>query len=84
MTGRLNLFILAIFLTASGILHIWEYRKIREFSDNFAVQSQIELKRTALMVLYQEIIQNMAKQIDILRKQEPDSMPELKLEEEKQ
>ena len=76
--------ILVIFLTANLILHIWEYRKIREFSANFAIQSQIEVKRTALMVLYQEIIQNMAKQIDILRAQETDSMPELKLGEEKQ
>ena len=42
--------------------------------------SEIEAKRTALMVLYQEVLINMAKELDSLRERKTEKL-ELKLEE---
>ena len=54
-------------LAASAGFHYWEYRKIQEFSNTFHLQSEIEVKRIALMVLYQEILQNVTREVDHLR-----------------
>ena len=65
---RTRLIHLLLFLLAGGSLglHVWEYRKIRDFSQTFQTQAEIESKRTALLVLQQSVIQNVARQIDAL------------------
>lgn len=68
---RSLMLLLALALAVSGVLHYWEYRKIKEFSDTFQIQSQIELKRTALLVLYQEVLRSAVHEIDTLRKTYP-------------
>ena len=73
MKTRLMNILLFLMLCIGMCLHVWEWRRIREFSETFALQSQIEAKRTALMVVYQEVLKNMAKELDSLRerKEEP-------------
>ena len=73
MKRAMNL-LLFLLLAASMILHCWEYRKIQDFSKTFALQAQIETKRTALMVLYQEVLINLAKELDSLRKQKTEKL----------
>ena len=83
MMKRIMNLLLFLLLTGSLALHCWEYRKIDEYSQTFALQAQIETKRTALMVLYQEVLINMAKELDSLREQKTEKL-ELKLEENNQ
>jgi hypothetical protein len=64
---RLFFIFLVVGILASAACHIWEYRKIREFARTFQAQSEIELKRTALMVIYQQILRNMVREIDELK-----------------
>ena len=73
MKRAMNL-LLFLLLAASMILHCWEYRKIVEYSQTFALQAQIETKRTALMVLYQEVLINLAKELDSLREQKTEKL----------
>ena len=80
MMKRLMNILLYLLLTSSLALHFWEYRKIEEYSRTFVLQAQIEAKRTALMVLYQEVLINMAKELDSLRERKTEKL-ELKLEE---
>ena len=80
MMKRLMNILLYLLLTSSLVLHFWEYRKIEEYSRTFVLQAQIEAKRTALMVLYQEVLINMAKELDSLRERKTEKL-ELKLEE---
>ena len=55
---------------ASSIsLHIWEIKKINEFSKTFETLSQIELKRTSLMVLQQQVLQNVVREVENGKKQ---------------
>ena len=81
MMKRLMNILLFLLLTSSLALHFWEYRKIEEYSRTFALQSQIEVKRTALMVIYQEVLKNMAKELDSLRERKTEKL-ELKWEED--
>ncbi len=69
MMNRLILVLMAFLLAGSLALHVWEYRKIREHDETLALQAEIEVKRTALLVLHQEVLQNMAKELDVLREQ---------------
>ena len=80
MMKRIKPILLFLLLAASMILHCWEYRKIQDFSKTFALQAQIETKRTALMVLYQEVLKNMAKELESLRERKTEKL-ELKWEE---
>lgn len=82
MMKRIMPILLLLLLIASMALHFWEIRKIRNFSEIFAVQAAIEVKRTSLMVVYQEVLKNMAKEIEELRKRDNESL-ELKWETEK-
>ncbi len=82
MMKRIIPILLLLLLIASMALHFWEIRKIRNFSEIFAVQAAIEVKRTSLMVVYQEVLKNMAKEIEELRKRDNESL-ELKWETEK-
>ena len=41
MKPRIGLFLIALAFAASGALHLWEYRKIREFSDTLRIQAEI-------------------------------------------
>ena len=82
MMKRILSAMIFLLLVASMIFHFWEIRKIREFSETFAVQAAIEVKRTSLMVVYQEVLKNMAKEIEELRKRDNESL-ELKWETEK-
>lgn len=82
MMKRIMPILLLLLLIASMALHFWEVRKIRNFSEIFAVQAAIEVKRTSLMVVYQEVLKNMAKEIEELRKRDNESL-ELKWETEK-
>lgn len=82
MMKRIIPILLLLLLIASMALHFWEVRKIRNFSEIFAVQAAIEVKRTSLMVVYQEVLKNMAKEIEELRKRDNESL-ELKWETEK-
>ena len=79
MMKRILSAMIFLLLIASMGLHFWEIRKIREFSKTFAVQAAIEVKRTSLMVVYQEVLKNMAKDIEELRKRDNESL-ELKWE----
>ena len=55
---------------ASSIsLHIWEIKKINEFSNTFETLSQIELKRASLMVLQQQVLQNVVREVENSKKQ---------------
>ena len=81
MKTRLMNILLFLMLCIGMCLHVWEWSRIREFSETFALQSQIEAKRTALMVVYQEVLKNMAKDIEELRKRDNESL-ELKWEAE--
>ena len=80
MMKRIMNLLLFLLLTGSLALHCWEYRKIEEYSRTFALQAQIEAKRTALMVLYQEVLINLAKELDSLRERKTEKL-ELKWEE---
>jgi len=82
MMKRIIPFLLLLLLIASMALHFWEIRKIRNFSEIFAVQAAIEVKRASLMVVYQEVLKNMAKEVEELRKRDNESL-ELKWETEK-
>lgn len=82
MMKRIIPILLLLLLIVSMALHFWEIRKIRNFSEIFAVQAAIEVKRTSLMVVYQEVLKNMAKEIEELRKRDNESL-ELKWETEK-
>ncbi|MBE6374684.1 MAG: hypothetical protein E7055_21800 [Lentisphaerae bacterium] len=82
MMKRIIPILLLLLLIASMALHFWEIRKIRNFSEIFAVQAAIEVKRTSLMVVYQEVLKNMAKEVEELRKRDNESL-ELKWETEK-
>ena len=81
MMKRIIPILLLLLLIASMALHFWEVRKIRNFSEIFAVQAAIEVKRTSLMVVYQEVLKNMAKEVEELRKRDNESL-ELKWEAE--
>ncbi len=82
MMKRIIPILLLLLLIASMALHFWEVRKIRNFSEIFAVQAAIEVKRTSLMVVYQEVLKNMAKEVEELRKRDNEPL-ELKWETEK-
>ena len=82
MMKRILSAMIFLLLVASMIFHFWEIRKIREFSETFAVQAAIEVKRTSLMVVYQEVLKNMAKEVEELRKRDNESL-ELKWETDK-
>ena len=76
-----KLIIIAVIIAAfasSIALHIWEIKKINEFSDTFETLSQIELKRTSLMVLQQQVLQNVVREVENGKKQEPEK-PDFKL-----
>ena len=65
--------IIAVIIAAfasSIMLHIWEIKKINEFSDTFETLSQIELKRTSLMVLQQQVLQNVVREVENGKKQD--------------
>ena len=79
MMKRILSAMIFLLLIASMGLHFWEIRKIREFSETFSVQAAIEVKRTSLMVVYQEVLKNMAKEVEELRKRDNESL-ELKWE----
>jgi len=79
MMKRILSAMIFLLLIASMGMHFWEIRKIREFSETFAVQAAIEVKRTSLMVVYQEVLKNMAKEVEELRKRDNESL-ELKWE----
>ena len=55
--------IIAFFVSIIA-LHIWEVRKINEFSKTFETLSEIELKRTSLMVLQQQVLQNVVREVE--------------------
>ena len=48
------------------------------------MQAAIEVKRTSLMVVYQEVLKNMAKELDDVKKRQNESSDELKWEENNQ
>ena len=81
MMKRIKPILLFLLLAASMILHYWEFRKIQDFSRTFALQAEIETKRTALMVIYQTVLKNMAKELDDVKKSQNESSDELKWEE---
>ena len=58
---------LLIGLITSGFFHYWEFKRIREFSATFQTQSEIETKRTSLLVIYQEVLRNVVRELDELK-----------------
>lgn len=84
MMKRIKPILLFLLLAASMILHYWEFRKIQDFSRTFALQAEIETKRTALMVIYQTVLKNIAKELDDVKKRQNESSDELKWEENNQ
>ena len=68
-----KIIIIAVIIAAfasSISLHIWEIKKINEFSKTFETLSQIELKRTSLMVLQQQVLQNVVREVENEKKQD--------------
>ena len=55
---------LVAFFVSIIALHLWEVRKINEFSKTFETLSEIELKRTSLMVLQQQVLQNVVREVE--------------------
>ena len=51
-----------------------------EHAEALALQAEIEVKRTALLVLHQEVLQSVAKELDAMRESKTESL-ELKWEE---
>ena len=68
MMNRLIFVLMSFLLAGSLIMHVWEYRKIREHADMLTLQAEIETKRTSLMVIYQEVLKDMACELEALRK----------------
>ena len=64
MTGIL----LILLFLLSGAGHLCAMRKIAEISATLRTQAEIETRRTALMVLYQEVLRSVVKQLDKLSK----------------
>ena len=50
-----------------SVLHYREYRKSQEISDILRIQAEIEFKRTSLMVVYQEVLQSVVKELDAMK-----------------
>ena len=73
MMNRLIFVLMSFLLAGSLIMHVWEYRKIREHADMLTLQAEIETKRTSLMVIYQEVLTNMAKELDAMRENKTES-----------
>lgn len=67
---NISILFLLIGVIASGILHCWEFKKIREFSAIFQTQSEIEMKRLSLLVIYQEVLRNVVRELDELKQTE--------------
>ena len=80
MMNRLILVLMFLLLTGSMFLHVWEYHKIREHAEALALQAEIEVKRTALLVLHQEVLKSVAKDLDELRERKDEPL-ELKWKE---
>ena len=59
--------LIALAFAASGALHYREYRKSQEISDILRIQAGIEFKRTSLMVVYQEVLQSVVKELDAMK-----------------
>ncbi|MBN2640919.1 MAG: hypothetical protein JXR78_04660 [Victivallales bacterium] len=68
MKRALFIIMLSSTIIASGLMHIWEYKKIREFSATLQIQSEIEFKRTALLVIHQQVLHNAIRELDELRR----------------
>ncbi len=66
--------VLGLVIAVSGFLHYWEFRKISEFTDTFQIQSEIEVKRTALMLIQQKVIQNTVAELNQLKKARAESV----------
>ena len=66
MKQRIAFALIIIAFAMSGALHYREYRKSQEFSDTFRIQAEIEFKRTSLMVVYQEVLQSVVKELNAL------------------
>ena len=70
MKKKIVIIAVSIAAFASSIsLHIWEIKKINEFSKTFETLSLIELKRTSLMVLQQQVLQNVVREVESSKKQ---------------
>ena len=79
MTKKIIFIVITAFdVICSIALHIWEVRKINEFSQTFDTISQIELKRTSLLVLQQQVLQNVVGKMEHEQKQNM-KMPDFKL-----
>lgn len=59
--------LIVLAFAVSGALHYREYRKSREISDILRIQAEIEFKRTSLMIVYQEVLQNVVKELDAMK-----------------
>jgi len=79
--NRKNIWIIILMLTlcVSFVLHGWAIRKINEFSNIFETQAQIELKRTALMVIYQDVLQNLVREVDVLKQERDEKLNDFEL-----
>ena len=67
MKQRIAFALIIIAFAMSGALHYREYRKSQEFSDTFRIQAEIEFKRTSLMIVYQEVLQSVVKELDAMK-----------------
>lgn len=67
MKQRIAFALIVIVFTMSGALHYREYRKSQEISDILRIQAEIEFKRTSLMVVYQEVLQSVVKELDAMK-----------------
>ena len=67
MKQRIAFALIIIAFAMSGALHYREYRKSQEISDILRIQAEIEFKRTSLMVVYQEVLQSVVKELDTMK-----------------
>ena len=67
MKQRIAFALIIIAFAMSGALHYREYRKSQEISDILRIQAEIEFKRTSLMVIYQEVLQSVVKELETMK-----------------
>ena len=67
MKQRIAFALILIVFAMSGVLHYREYRKSQEISDILRIQTEIEFKRSSLMVVYQEVLQSVVKELGAMK-----------------
>lgn len=60
--------LIILILVCTIIMQVLNQRRIHEVSVILGIQSEVEVKQTGLMVIYQEVLQNLVREVDELKK----------------